>query len=259
VVEISVALLSLMQELQLHRGLSCALLDDLASFDGELDAAGNKLQRSLKAFEEQFSAREVVFRDEHWRNLVNRWNSLHSNWRELDFHLNLSVHSELVLGVVDVLRRFAENDTSHLQPVCVEIISEWPQMVEHLGMLRAIGLHRFGHPSGQLDPSTAALLRVHLHEARSVVASVEDGFDAPELLAASCHGITLAARLRDGVPDDTDAEGYYELVTSVIDGWYAHIRRRLFAELEHGFGEAAVSHVRKPARATSSERRSETG
>jgi len=228
IVEISIALLSLMQDLQAHRGLSCAVLVGQSTFDEELSAVGSKLQRSVHTFGEQYSERQAVFRGAAWDHLLAHWESLRCNWPGLDFHTNLTVHSELVLGVVSILRYMGEDNVRTLQPACVRLLGEWPTMVEHLGLLRAIGMHRLGHPHEPMELRLAALYRVHLHEARSTLASVADEFNAPALLDAAGCAVEHAAELRAGLPKGVDAPGYYAEMSNVIDAWYALMRQRLF-------------------------------
>lgn len=227
VVQVSTALLSLMQDLQLHRGLSCAVLDRQAGFEDELAAVGAKLQRSMHAFGEQVGERHPLFEDAAWGQLLARWDSLRGNWRDLDFHTNLSVHSDLVLAVVAVLRQIGEDNARALQGGCVQVLGEWPTMVEHLGLLRAIGINRLGHRDEPMELRLAALYRVHLHEARSTLASVADDFANPALIDAGWRVVDRAAQLRAAVPEDLDASGYYAEITGVIDGWYVATRGRL--------------------------------
>lgn len=137
IVEISIALLSLMQDLQSHRGLNCAVLVGQSTFDEELAAVGNKLQRSLQAFGEQYSERQTVFRGAAWDHLLAHWESLRRNWPSLDFHTNLTVHSELILAVVGILRHIGQDNVRPLPPACVRVLGEWPTMAEHLGPLGA--------------------------------------------------------------------------------------------------------------------------
>lgn len=229
VAEVSIALLSLMQDLQSHRGLSCAVLDGQHGFDDELAAVGGKLQRSLHMFAEQYGDRYAVFRCDTWQNILARWDSLRGNWQTLDFHTNLSVHSELVLGVVAMLRNLATVNHRSLPPLSVRVLAEWPTMVEHLGLLRAIGVNRLGHPDEPMELRLAALYRVHLHEARSTLASVADDLDTPALLEACQQTIELAAALRGSLPQGVDASAYYADLTAVIDAWYATTRRQLLA------------------------------
>ena len=235
IVEVSIALLSLMQDLQSHRGLSCAVLAGQSTFDEELSAVGSKLQRSLHVFGEQYGERQTVFCSEAWDHLLAHWESLRCNWPSLDFHTNLSVHSELVLGVVGILRDIGQDNVRPLQPACVRVLGEWPSMAEHLGLLRAIGVHRLGHPDEPMELRLAALYRVHLHEARSTLACVADEFDAPALFEAGKRVVELAADLRAGLPEGVDAPGYYAEMTNVIDAWYALMRQRLSAFADGDF------------------------
>lgn len=230
VVDAGLVLLSLMQDLQLHRGLSCAVLDGQHAFADELDAVGAKLQRSLHACSEHPDQRHALFAEQPWQALAARWESLRTHWRELEFATNLTVHSELVLGLVDLLAGLAERHASLLSPRSVRALGEWPPMVEHLGMLRAIGLHRLAHPESAGDATFIAVFALHLHEVRSTLAAVDDMLGGQAVHAAGHRVVELAIALRGAPPEWLDATAYYAETTAVIDAWYALIRARLFDE-----------------------------
>ena len=103
-------------------------------------------------------------------------------WVDLDDATNLSVHSGLVLGLVNTLKTLADDNSDCLGPRRTRVLAEWPTMVEHLGMLRALGLHLIGNRAARADPHLCAVFNEHLHEARSTLASTADSFDGPRLL-----------------------------------------------------------------------------
>lgn len=227
VTEVSLVLLSFMQDLQMHRGLSCAVLDGQGDFLGERTEVGEKLQRSLHELADIFGASHPVFRGEQWHRLLARWDSLYNNWRSLDFHTNLTVHSELVLGLVAILRILADENSAKLGPEWREVITEWPPMVEHLGMLRAIGVHMLGRPAPSHDLKVRVSLKVHLHEARSTLARVESVLHDSQLAAASHQLIHRVSALAGDPPPMATAQRFYTEMTRLIDDWYALIRAQL--------------------------------
>ncbi len=227
VTEVSLVLLSFMQDLQMHRGLSCAVLDGQDGFHAERTEVGEKLQRSLHELADIFGANHPVFRGEQWQQLLARWDSLYNNWRSLDFHTNLTVHSELVLGLVAILRLLADENSVKLGPEWREVITEWPPMVEHLGMLRAIGVHILGSSAPAHDRKVQLSLKVHLHEARSTLASVERALPDLKVAAASHQLIGRVSVLAEGLPPAGAAQRFYAEMTRLIDDWYGLIRAQL--------------------------------
>ena len=227
VVEVSVVLLSLMQDLQQHRGLSGALLDQQLTFRGERAAVAEKLQRSLRAVAEQFGERHAVFRSDSWRGLLARWEALSNNWPNLDFSTNLSAHSELVLAVVDILGEIARDNAESLGVRRTRVASEWPALAEHLGMLRAIGLHLIGAAHGMDDARLCGAFKHHLHEFRSLLASIAaDGYTPDALLQRSELVVARVVALRDGATK-IGAQAYHDQMTRNIDDWFAAIRSQL--------------------------------
>ena len=229
VTEVSLLVLALIQDLQLHRGLSCALLGGQQGFRGQHAAVAEKLQRSLIAVAEPFGRTHPVFRGEPWQQLLLRWDSLRNGWVDLDYATNLSVHSGLVLGLVSTLKTLAEHNSDCLGPRRTRVLVEWPTMIEHLGMLRALGLHVIGNRAARADPNLCAVFKEHLHEARSTLASTADSLDGPRLLDDSELAIVQVIALRDDQAGSADPQAYSAAMTRLIDAWYRAIRERLHA------------------------------
>lgn len=225
--EVSLVLLSLMQDMQLHRGLSCTVLDGRVDFVRELDAVGGKLQRALHTLEDQYGSRHAVFARGEWQALRDRWEALYRNWRDLDFFTNLNAHSELVLGVVEILRLFAEEHAALLGTQRVAVIRAWPPMVEHLGMLRALGLYSLAATDDLADQRHQAAMTSHYHAAcRTLSAAAR--CEADDLVVSESEAMLHAveAMLQDA-QQRSDAQAYFHHMTAVIDAWYASIRSRL--------------------------------
>ena len=227
IVEVGFVLLSLMQDMQQHRGLSGALLDRQTAFRGELDAVTEKLQRSLVAVQDQFGGRYAVFDSEPWQALMSRWQALCNNWQMLDFATNLAAHSELVLGVAEILRTIATQHAEDLGAGRTRIACEWPALVEHLGMLRAIGLHLIARAADSDDVQVCVPFKHHLHELRSALASIAaDGYADPRLLERSEHVVERVVALRNGLATPRP-QAYHLLMTRNIDAWFGAIRAGL--------------------------------
>ncbi|MCB1803234.1 MAG: hypothetical protein KDI82_16200 [Gammaproteobacteria bacterium] len=230
IVQVNLVLLSLMQDLQQHRGLSGAVLDRQDAFRDERIAVAAKLQRSLIAIGDQYGDRHAVFRSDEWQALLVRWQALSANWHDLDFATNLTAHRELVLSVVAIVQTLALQHMNCLGERRTRIATEWTPLVEHLGMLRALGLHRLGTRPDIDDDRLPGVFRHHLHELRSVLASVaaEVGDELP-LMDRSARLVEVIVALRDGTSRQTPAS-YLQLTTRHIDDWYAAIRRGLHGD-----------------------------
>lgn len=201
------------------------MLSGQRDFRNDCEAVGEKLQRSLAVVSEPASDGRNLLASAPWQGVLASWESLHNGWRELDFHTNLSVHSALVLDVVGALRELAETHREVLGDRC-RVVAEWPQMAEHLGMLRALGLRLAGTPAARDDAATCGTFKVHLHEARSTLAETDDLIRGLPLHALSETAIERAIALR-AQPDHTDPYGYHAALTHVIDAWFVAIRTQL--------------------------------
>ena len=229
-VEIPLVLLNLVQDLQLHRGLSGAVLAGQTDLNGELDACGHKLERSLYALADQYGERQPIFKSPQWRTVLGRWESLRNNWRELDFHTNLLVHSELVTGLTGILRSFAADHADRLGADRSQMLATWPTLIEHLGMLRGLGMCLLS--SRDEDPATPvhASLADYLQRARQALATIADTVNDHPTLVTSERALRRVAWLLDGNAGRYHTYPFYEEMTAVIDGWYRLISTRMLAE-----------------------------
>ena len=227
VTEAALVLLSVMQDLQVHRGLSGALIDRQTAFRDQREAIAERLSRSLAGVNEQFGARHPVFRSPAWQQVLERWASLHHHWRELDFPTCLDAHSELVVAITDIIGMLGDTSREDLGDERTQVMIEWPVMTEHLGMLRATGLHLIGDPASVADPTITDRLRYHLHEARSCLAAAASLLDGDDLPTATQRVIDAVVALRNEHPPSADAQGFYDITTDLIDRWYVAVRGRL--------------------------------
>lgn len=229
--EVALVLLNVMQDLQLHRGLSCAVLDGQGEFCDEREATALKLQRTLQALRDQYGERHPVFARAEWTRILDGWASLQHDWRALDFHSNLGAHSELVLGVVGILKFLAADNAPLLGSERMAVIAAWPAMVEHLGMLRALGLHRL-NGSDIDDPQMTTSMVTHFHAANRTLGSAARYAHGEEIVAASQ---ALLGRVGTLLGSECEGEGepafdgptYLTATTVIIDHWYGLIRRRI--------------------------------
>lgn len=226
VAEVCLVLLNLVQDLQLHRGLSGAVLTGQEGFRAELDAVQHKLQRSVHALAEHYGDRHPVFRQAQWRIVLGRWESLRNNWRGLGFDTNLSVHGDVVSGVLGILRVLASDNAQLLGDERTQVVKSWPTLVEHFAMLRALGLQMLAC-DGPAHAGKRDAICVRLKSARLVLQTVAPGVDETFIINASETALALAQGLAEGKHSATSAEVFYCEMTGLIDDWYGLIRSRV--------------------------------
>jgi hypothetical protein len=226
-IEICLVMLGLMQELQLHRGLSGAMLDRRRDFRSELDANEYKLLRSLHAMGERYGRRKPVFRDERWRIVLGRWEALRNNWRELGFETNIFAHSEVICGLIGILQSLADMHRQLLGDRHFRCIAEWPGLIEDLGLLRAMGLHLLGHrPTGE-DQLQADSIAAQLNKGRTGLRQIVDPSVDHALVIRTERAFHRVSWLLDGNAERYHPYTFHEEMSAVIDDWYALLRARL--------------------------------
>lgn len=228
-IEICLVLLGLIQELQLHRGLSGAMLDRRRDFRGELDANEYKLLRSLDAMGERYGRRQPIFRDERWRVVLGRWEALRNNWQGLTFETSIFAHGEVICGLIGILRSLAESHRELLGERYVRNIAEWPRLIEDLGLLRAMGLHLLGHRPTNEDQLQTDKIAAQLNAGRASLREVVESDVDHALVVRTERAFHRVAWLLDGNAERYHPYTFHEEMTAVIDDWYASLRARLQA------------------------------
>lgn len=222
-------LIGLMQGLQLHRGLSGAVLDGETRFTAELDAVARKLSRSLHALAEHHGENHPILRHEQWQAVIDHWQSLRVNWHELDFHTNLMIHNQTINGLVGVLQILSANFGGHLCAQQGELIKHWPVLIEQLGVLRALGLHLLSHRDAAGDPRVRDSMRAYLERSRDGLAQVDASNANPATRDATCRVLDRVERLLSGQRYALTPQDYHVALSQVIDAWY-HDLQLLVAE-----------------------------
>lgn len=226
-IEIFLVLLGLIQELQLHRGLSGALLDDRRDFRGELEANEYKLLRSLNSVGERYGKRQQVFRDQRWRIVLGRWEALRNNWRSLTFETSIFAHGEVISELIGILTSLAQANSKLLGERYVRCATEWPPLIEHLGLLRAMGLHLLGHRPTEEDQLQTDKIAAQLNAGRARLRQIVDGGVDHSLVIRTERAFHRISWLLDGNAERYHAFTFYEEITIVIDEWHALLRHRL--------------------------------
>lgn len=231
-IEVCLVTLNLMQDIQLHRGLSGAVLDCKATFNAELDATEHKLQRSLYALASQYGEKHPVFRSAQWRIVLGRWESLRNNWRDLDFYTNLEVHGQVVLGMIGILKVLAADNSKLLGAEKVGILEQWPRLMEHLGILRALGLHLLAQHHDDADDRVFKAMTASRGAAAQIMRDVGDTVPDVSSLSVTQHALQHAESIARNPTNGTEPQSYYAQMTVVIDRWYGMLRACLRVEEE---------------------------
>jgi hypothetical protein len=251
VCEVSLVLLHLLQDLQLHRGLSGAVLLRDGRFRMELEAVEYTLQRSLHALADQFGERHRVFREAQWRIVLGRWESLRNHWRDLNFATNLAVHGEVIVGILGILRRLASDNARLLGEERSQVLRLCPALAEHFGILRALGLHLLCGPGAGQDQTVQYALRSEMRTAAFKLQAVAPSIHEQGLVAAGEAALQSVARILDGTLGAADAEWFYEDMTGVMDAWYRMIRGRIqMPATEHRYSRHATPSTTSNTRQT---------
>jgi len=225
--EISLVILSLIQEVQLHRVLSGALLDKRSDFRAELEANEYKLMRSLDSVGQRYGKRQPIFHDQRWRIILGRWEALRSNWRSVTFETSVYAHSEVILGLIGILQSMAHANRKLLGDRYVRLIIDWPPMIEDLGRLRAMGLHLLGHHPTHEDQLQTDTIARQLNSARSRLRHIEISGVEQSLLLRTERVFHRVSWLLEGNAERYHPYTFYEEITAIIDDWHSLLRHNL--------------------------------
>lgn len=226
-IEVCLVLLGLVQDLQLHRALSSAILDKRRDFRKDFDANEYKLLRSLDAVSERYGDRHKVFRDERWRIVLGRWEALRHNWRELPFETSIFAHNQVITGLIEILSSLAEDNRKLLGQRYARCVAKWPRLIEDLGLLRAMGLHLLGHRPTNESQLQTDKIAAQLNSARARLRQVNDGDIDRALIVRTERAFHRVSWLLDRNAERYHPYTFYEEMTLVIDDWYGLLRDRL--------------------------------
>lgn len=227
--DLCLLLLQLVRDLQRHRGLSVATLDGNSEFGGQLATNEGALQQSFAALAEQYADSRALFNSPQWPTVLRHWRSLHGNWRELDFMTNLFAHNEVVLGLICLLQTQAQQQPSLLGARRLQIISQWPPMLEHLAMLRALGMHALSHADRSETARVGLALSGHRQQVKQTLCQLADKVPDKPLLSSSEALLRRAAALAQGEQQGDSPQRYYDDMTALIDRWYRLMNAQLLA------------------------------
>lgn len=218
-IEVCRALLQMICDLQRHRGLSIAVIGGDTRFDDERFHSEKALHHAIQGLTDKYAGIHPVLRTGQWEGVVTHWRSLCNNWRFLDFVTNLYAHNDVIMGCIGVLHAVVKKQSRLLGEKRVDILLEWPTLIEHLGMLRALGMHMLSRDADGDKQATLAMTDHRQHVVQSLKL-LNGQLPDPTIQSATENLLRRVAVLCDGNLDNYSAQNYYTDITSVIDRWY---------------------------------------
>ena len=240
------------QGIQLHRGLSAALLggnkamrDRRAAAEKEVVDAFNMLEGKLPA-----NLRQT----EDWRDIWTNWESLLKeglNWTAAE---NFAAHTRLISQIHLFMAVLAQDTETGLFYLVNIATSRLPDVLEHMGRIRAYGIGILA--AKQITEVQKAEVRGMLANLDNALTPLEINFDnaarhnpalQDALLTASRDISDAAMQINVLMESDiltgrlaTSPEDFLMMVTAVIDDSYAHMYESLLPSVETQINERIV-------------------
>ncbi len=226
-VDVCLVLLHLVREMQRHRVISVAIHNGEANFRDEMALTEHSLHRSMHSLAEQFGEKHHVFSSPQWQTVQGRWESLRNNWRDLDFVTNLFAHNEVVLGLIGVLQTLADDEPKCLGDNRFQIINHWLPLIEHLGMLRTLGVHTLSQ-SDPLEESRISLsISDHSQHASQALLQLSKNIPDDSIVSTSESLLRRVLQLTEESATTYSTQTFYDEMTALIDRWYQLITRQV--------------------------------
>lgn len=230
--EVCRALVQTICDLQRHRGLSVAVLDGEKRFRDECYCTEQVLHHGIQAVAEKYSGGFPALRGERWEGLVVHWRSLGMNWRELDFLTSLHAHNDAVMAAIEVLGEVVRTHGWVLGGKRVGVLLDWPALIEHLGMTRALGVHLLSREAhgGPKDERARRALEAHRRHALRSLERLGDSLPDATIRAATEQLLERVTALSVADAHRYEPRAYYLETTAVIDAWYAMMNGQIMIE-----------------------------
>lgn len=226
-IDISLSLLQLVQDLQRHRGMSMVIINNNKEFTDEFtrDIFGieKQIQYSLKYLQEYYAAHQRILKNDQWLALLHKWVSLKACWRDLDFISNLFAHNEVINEIIDVIQKLAEKENHRLGKERTQLLSQWPQLIEHLGMLRALGVYALSSQSHSNLMNISLTMADHKQQAKQILSHETSRvsnrllFNNTEAMLRQIDDMLVNSNLNESV------KSFYNDMTLLIDCWYSSL------------------------------------
>ena len=232
------------QGIQMHRGLSAALLGGNQAMRDRRAAAEKEVIENFNTLEEKLPA--SLRQAEDWRSIRANWESLLKeglNWTPAE---NFTAHTRLVSQIqlfAAILTQDTETSLFYLVNIAT---SRLPDVIEHMGRIRAYGIGILA--ARQITEVQKTEVHGMLANLDNALTPLEINFDnaarhnpalQDALLAASRDISDAVMQLIVLLEEDiltgqlaTSPEDFLMMVTAVIDDSYAHIYGSLLPSIE---------------------------
>lgn len=228
---IEFSLLQLVQNLQRHRGMSMVIIHDNHAFTEEFTRdifnVEKDIQYSLKNLKDHYADYQHILKNDQWLSVIHKWTSLKACWRDLDFISNLFAHNEVINEIIDVVQILAKTESRLFGKKTTQQLLHWPQLIEHLGVLRALGVYALSSQSHNSLMNISLTMADHIQKTKQILthesAHVNDRllFNNTEAMLRQIDDMMIHNNLNESV------KGFYNDMTLLIDSWYTRLNRSL--------------------------------
>ena len=232
------------RDIQLHRGLSAALLNGNESVRDWRAAEGKRAVETFNALEQKLP--ESLKASEGWRSIRADWQSLQKdgfNWTAAE---NFAAHTHLIEQLLHfemVQTRDTEIDMFHLIDITAHRL---PDVTEHIGRIRAYGTSILSRR--QITEAQKIAIYGMIANIRNALVPLEVSFDKAAYYNPALRGALSAAStsISDSVEQvialveldiltgnfTTSPEDFLMITTGVIDDYYLQLYDSLLPSVE---------------------------
>ena len=243
---LSQEILELVNMLQKHRGMSSAILGGNDDFRGAIKQLDDLIQQKLTTILSEVTVHNELFETEVWSDIKYRWDHRCYRWDEFEMLKNIENHSFLIQIILDQINLLSDragltaSSEEHSNLLAREVLREMPEMVEHIGQMRAFSVYCAAMHGCSTDS------KLHLmYLSRSVSESINrknSVLQVPDRLDKKVREL-LDLIKQDIVESKTvsiNPDAMFDLCTRVIDD-YLSLSKGSIAKLKHlyAFDKAA--------------------
>jgi len=186
-----------------------------------------EIQYSLNNMQDNYSAYQRVIKDDQWQALLHKWSSLKASWKDLDFISNLFAHNEIINEIINIIQKLADSERVRLGKENRQLLLHWPKMLEHLGILRALGVYALSSQSSNTLMNISLTMSEHKTRAMQILSHESSKANNQPLF----HNTESVLRQIDDMLVNGDlnnsVKSFYNDMTLLIDDWFASLHQNL--------------------------------
>ncbi|MBX3065616.1 MAG: response regulator [Anaerolineae bacterium] len=180
--EYNAPLVEVLQSVQIHRGLSSAILNGDTTYGSELSAIQSQISTQISAVDEvDRRLGTTLLTTQEWSGIKQTWDTLKREVLTLTPQDSFERHTALLSDILNLITVSGNNSNLILDPdldtyyLMDNVITKLPQASEYLGQMRAIGLQALS--KGELTSEDSTRLVILSGLVRTTVATTIQGFD----------------------------------------------------------------------------------